>query len=195
MIIYVDMDEVICDFTGGVCDLYGINRKTLETFRSLGTWSIVEALDSLFGRTDDRYTREEMISVINDLGNGFWRNLNPLPDCDKILSLITELGHDWFILTKPFPTVDCFQGKIEWYKRNIDSDFTRRLIITEHKYLFSKPGTVLIDDSISNTSAFLGTQSPGKSILLPHQGNHRYELASKSFEILKQELTEIVKEN
>lgn len=169
--IYLDMDEVVADFTGGVCDLFKITRGTLETNRTVGRWDISHALASALER---EVTYEDIGAEIAKWGSKFWSNLAMLPTASLVISAVKEVDPNWCFLSTPWYRhgnhLPSTAGKIEWLHEKFGSDFDR-YILTGKKRRCAHVGAILIDDREHNCQDFIAGRQGAYSILMPHQGN------------------------
>lgn len=162
--ILLDMDEVICDFTGGACDVMGVHRGDLELARKSNEWSIEPAFSRILNRS---VTSREMWSAINLYGDHFWAELLPLPWMKDVVNLVSRYSDNWHIVTSPSLSASSYNGKVRWLKRMFGARFDR-FVITPHKELFAKAG-ILIDDRPENIRKFQAMG--GQAILFPAFGN------------------------
>lgn len=169
--IYLDMDEVAADFTGGVCRLFGITRNQLEANRKPGEWYIPPALTLACGY---KITYEKVGDEIAKWGSKFWSNLAVLPMMDAIIGRIETIDPEWCFLSTPWyhhgNHLPSTAGKIEWLHNQFHEDFDR-YILTGKKNRCAHVGAVLIDDRERNCADFIKGREGVYSILLPHEGN------------------------
>lgn len=169
--IYLDMDEVVADFTGGVCDLFKLSRDTLETNRTIGRWDISHALTSALER---EVTYEVIGAEIAKWGSKFWSNLAMLPTASLVISTVKEVDPNWCFLSTPWyhhgNHLPSTAGKIEWLHEKFGNDFDR-YILTGKKRRCAHVGAILIDDRERNCQDFISGRQGVYSILMPHQGN------------------------
>ena len=189
MVILLDMDELLSDFIGGVCRLFGVTRTELEQYRRLGDWSIVKPLCRVLlerNPAGEPLTTNDMWTQIDYEGQGFWRHLKPLPTKKPLLHLAASVGDEWYVVSSPSNHHGCHVGKIEWFKYFVDNNFNSRLILTPNKHLLANKNTVLIDDRYKNIKRF--EQAGGKGILFPHEGNHAHKYRHAAIEHVEQSL-------
>jgi 5'(3')-deoxyribonucleotidase len=187
-IIYVDMDEVFSDFTGGACAAFGVSREELEAHRG-ESWSIVQALGKASGK---ELTQEKFWKVIHLRGIEFWESLEVLPWADELFELLQETNLEWHIVSTPWGNEESEVGKRRWLKRYFGHGFDR-YHFTKRKYLLSYPGTVLIDDAEHNTKKFASRKPiAGQAIVYPHQGNSLRHLIRYPLEHVRIELSKFL---
>jgi 5'(3')-deoxyribonucleotidase len=166
MPIFIDLDEVLADFTESAARLHGLSRDQLEVLRAAKAverpggilWDIAVAM----GLTDD-----EFWEPISALGEEFWLGLKPLPWCNQMLELVKSKTDNWFIVTSPSKDIECYTGKIKWIDFHLGAK--DRAIITRHKSIFSTEDSILIDDKPSNLDTFIARG--GQGVLVPTPGN------------------------
>jgi len=159
--LFLDVDEVLADFTGAAAEAHGHTREELEEKREKGVWDICRVLDM---------EPSEFWKPIHELGAGFWLGLEPLPWWSDLVDLVDDRFQDsWYLLTSPCRGAECHYGKVQWIEKHFGTRFDR-FFITPHKWIFGKnPGAILIDDSCSNIGRF--NYAGGRGILFPHQSN------------------------
>ena len=163
--ILLDMDEVLVDFIGGVCRLFGITRKELEEHWIPGEWDIFLPLCKAISRT---MSSDEFWGKINERGETFWLGLDTMPWINELLKLVQSLTDDWHIVTSPSHLPCSYSGKVKWLKNWFGPDFDR-FAITPHKEIFACKNVILVDDRQENVIRF--REAGGEGILFPTQGN------------------------
>jgi len=159
MQIILDMDEVLVDFVGGVAKLYDTTREAVREKQTPGVWDIAHTFD---------VSAPTLYRNVYKVGLGFWLKLEPLPWIDELIELVEQFDPDWQIATSPNRAADSYFGKACWLKNYFGTDFDR-FVITPHKHLFAKEGTVLIDDKEENVQKFKA--AGGRGIVFPTKGN------------------------
>jgi 5'(3')-deoxyribonucleotidase len=164
--IFIDLDEVLADFIGAACRVHGINRGLMDSCRT--QWSIIPAI-----RRD--MTIDQFWDPISQLGKQFWIDLEPLPWISELMNLIGKYKCSWHVLSAPSSHCEeSYDGKRKWLQNHFGKNFDR-FLLTPHKHLVSKPGTLLIDDRPDNVQRFyyneLGTcMTGGQGIIFPTTG-------------------------
>lgn len=173
-VFFVDMDEVLADFVGGVARLYGISPEDLEKRRVQGKWEIYEALET---------TGTECWNKIRK-ARRFWRGLECISEGFELLRNLDTMRLNWRILSSPDEEVDCYAEKYEWIKLYLGD--CHKLIATPDKHLLAKPNAILIDDREVNCQRFV--EHGGRSILWPSIGNRLYPMRSEPVEHVMKEI-------
>jgi len=163
--ILLDMDEVLVDFIGGACEVFGVPRQELEDNRPNNQWEIVSVLSECL---QSKLTLDGFWEEIHEYGQDFWIDLKPLPWAEELLSLVRETTNNWYIVSAPSRCHSSHVGKIKWLKSYFGKEFDK-FILTPHKHLFAKRKTLLIDDRESNVTKFM--QHGGDALLFASQRN------------------------
>ena len=149
--IFVDMDDVLCDFREAAADSHSLSIE--EMIIKFGVW----------------HEGEEFWAPILSKGADFWRDIKPTPWYRDVLDEADSHSNgDFFLLSCPQLDPNCHLGKVQWVKRYLGEDFDR-FLLTPYKELLAKPNTILIDDNPTNTTKF--AQSGGTSFLFPSPSN------------------------
>lgn len=167
--VFLDMDEVIADFTGAALAVHGWSKEKLEAYRTPGHWDITSPM---------RLHPQNFWTPIALQGAVFWENLQPLPWAQDVLDLMRKI-REWYLVTSPAPECgqECYAGKMKWIQKHLGKSMLAHCHFTPHKHLFAKvPKAVLIDDKEENIDRF--ESHGGSGILFPSMGNSMYSLAS-----------------
>jgi len=143
--ILIDMDDVICDFIGGVFEVVGIEEEDfLRRVPALDTsWKIT----SLCGIPEDI-----VWNMIDRRGYSFWGNLKPLPWGMKLWKeLYQQYGENLYVCTSPQPTLACYSAKVEWIWYYLQ---TMNIILCPDKTLLKPQEALMIDDNPAVISHF-----------------------------------------
>lgn len=176
MRVLLDMDEVLTDFIGGACKLFGVSKWDLEQVWTPGQWDIVPYLEQLLGKPLDT---EAFWEAIHRQGAGFWTSLEETAWCQSLVDEIGNFTHDWHIVTSPSHCPSSYAGKVEWIKRRFGRTFDR-FAITPHKYIFARPDVLLIDDRASTIDKFRA--DGGRGIVFPAHHNWLFRLKDTPLE-------------
>ena len=140
MIIYCDMDMVLCNF------LKGAEKTTGEPFPDKS------------GMSKDK--KKSIISAKKD----FWDTLEWMPDGKQLWKHITKGGADVRILSAYAEwDSNCKRGKRVWIARNLSPKPNKiHLVRREQKKDYASDDALLIDDHIKNCKEFIS--AGGKAI-------------------------------
>ncbi len=148
--LYVDLDGVLADFFGGVCDLIGVVPRPPTSFNGIA--------DS-FGLTDENLWKQ-----IDCAGSRFWSGLKPYGWNEELLGICQQVAPDGvYIATSPSWHGSSASGKIEWMTRHFAApgEHFREFVIGTHKHLLAHPRAMLIDDSPKQIEAWIAAGGIG----------------------------------
>lgn len=149
---FIDLDGVLADFVGGAFAYHNINIPWADI-----QWDFIKQA----GRSAEDFWPA--------LDQTFWASLFPTREFSSII-LATEKKfgkENVFICSSPCETRGCTAGKALWVDHYLPS-YSRRLIFTNRKEVFSGPGRVLIDDRDENIQSW---EVNGTGILVPRPWN------------------------
>lgn len=155
--ILIDMDGVLVNFTDPALALFGANQSVLQPMQ----WDFAEAL----GISANQFWAKI------DTTPYFWEDLPAYAHFTEILEVVEGIGA-WSLATSPCLDSGCASQKVRWMRKHIHPRFDRYMIGRE-KFLLSKPGVVLIDDSDHNVEKF--SAGGGVGILFPQKWNSRHD--------------------
>lgn len=163
MELFIDMDEVLADFTGQALAAHGMTRAQFEKVRQPGLWCMAEAMG---------ITLDDFWGPINAGGAAFWAEIPPTPWMGLVVQIAQTVAPDrWYVVSSPSRCPGCYSGKVVWLQRQFGRSFVpRRLVLTAQKHLLAKESHYLIDDSEHNVERFV--EAGGVAILFPSRGNH-----------------------
>lgn len=192
-VIYLDMDQVLVDFTGGVCDLFNVEMGDVVGHWQPGDWCMLEPLSKALG---SEVSLDLFWQVIHSRGSQFWTNLKSLPWLDELIVLVERFTDHWQIVTSPSLDHSSYAGKVLWVQKKFGRKFDR-LIPTRYKYLLAQPGTVLIDDREENCEHFehkptgdgsTFSKTGGEAIIFPSHHNNLYNYRNHPLQWVELEL-------
>lgn len=159
MIIYLDMDGVLCDFHKALLDYH---NKTDPYYNpdNLGKYGLSKLLNMKY------------MDLMGDLTSDFWANLKPTPWCFDLISLCESLSTQVYISTAPASNKHCLSGKYEWVEKYYPK-LLNKMMIGKDKFLLAANHTILIDDKYDNIEKF--NQYGGHGVLVPQPWNRLYE--------------------
>lgn len=182
--IYLDMDDVLADFVGGVCRFWNVDRKEVESCWTKGVWDVVPPLSQVLKLKE--IMPETTFWSRLDRNEQFWTGLDLKSHSIQLLQLVAEtVGDNWNVLTAPSYCPTCYTGKIRWL-REVIGQTPHKMIPTPYKYLLAKPGMVLIDDRESNVLEFRA--EGGEAILYPTHHNSAHAHAERPIDYIESEL-------
>jgi len=163
--VLLDLDGVLVNMVGGVCDRFGWTYPVSLTDSSQREERVDYAVHKVFGVERD--------SIWPLLGREFWANLEPLPWAfDVIKALEQRYGENICILTHPVETDGAIDGKRDWIRKHTPQ-FRYRQQIGTAKWFCGSPHHVLIDDHEKNCAEF--REARGHSFLFPAPWNRRFQ--------------------
>ena len=141
--VFLDIDGVLADFTGGAHRRLGIPLEYSKWPYKLGP----EGWD----------WHQEIGMTLNELSNicdfDFWSNLAWHDDGKKILDVITGLVplDQITLLTTPMPHVMSASGKVAWVENHMPDFLWHMMICLDKKRILAQvPDAILIDDCQQN---------------------------------------------
>ena len=163
MRILLDMDGVLVDFVAGACAIHGTSKEELIKKMEPGQYKMEDALG---------ITTDEFWEPIHEAGAEFWLYLKPLPWVEDLLSFVESTTSDWYVVTAPSRHPSSYTGKLKWIKTYFGKEFDK-FVLTQHKHLMAKPGTILIDDRDKNVKDF--KYAGGWAVTFPPIHNHLHD--------------------
>ncbi len=142
--ILIDMDGVLCDYTGAHLREVAIRYPHLTQY-------IEDA--RLSWRSEERFPAEyrDDIEAIA-LEEGFFEHLEPIEGALDAVRALANDGHDVRICTAPKKIhTYCVPEKYNWVKKHLGQEFVEKMIMTRDKTLTQ--GDLLIDDKPEITGA------------------------------------------
>ncbi len=138
MKIFLDMDGVLTDWSGKVCEILNIDKTEPEAQRILKSEIFLHGWK--FG------TNEEVDKAVLDAGYDFWYELELLPWAHRLYQLCQKYG-EVFFLTSPGKFHAGAHAKLDYLKHHFGAT---NYILTKHKYFAAAPDHILIDDMLKN---------------------------------------------
>jgi 5'(3')-deoxyribonucleotidase len=134
MKIFLDLDGVLVNWSGGLCKLMGIDpmcpeaQKILKMDKAICGWK--------FGSIEDVNNR------VNEAGYDFWYNLELTPWAYNLIHLCEQYAPLYY-LTSPGPFNASGHAKLDYIEKHFRSTNS---IITKHKEVCAGTKYILIDD-------------------------------------------------
>ncbi len=169
MIVLLDMDGLIADWTKSVAELMCVDYDNLIKNWPEGIYDTAEAL----GVSDSDMWKEI------DKNRTFWEDIEPYPYAQKFVKDLKS-KYNVFICSSPSRSPRCIESKLRWLDK-YKFGFGRNFVFTPQKYLLANPNTVLIDDLNKNTDKF--SSHGGKIITFPQPWNFNRELFYKGLQL------------
>ncbi len=146
MVIFVDMDGVLCDLHTPLLKLYNNEYNDNLTIDDITQWDMTKIVKKKCGSRLLRFL---------DTPN-FFRDLVPLEGAIEGVHKLIETGHDVYIATAATSHPNSVIGKIGWLNEHLPvmMKHPRKVVFTHHKHLLR--GDVLFDDSPKNLETFDG---------------------------------------
>lgn len=140
--IYLDMDEVICDFLGKAINAYNSTYGGNVKIEDIKEWSL------------EQYIGKEGIALFHH--PGFFADLDPLPDALEVITRL-QSKHEIFIISSPTNEY-CVFDKYKWVKTHLPSFPIGNLILVGNKgdLLSQIDSGILFDDCPKYLESFGG---------------------------------------
>ncbi|MDA1014390.1 MAG: hypothetical protein O3A00_08055 [Planctomycetota bacterium] len=164
--IFLDMDGVIVDFVTSALQVHAA-ESAIEDWPP-GVWNIHEVLG---------ITRNAFWSKLDDVGATLWRNLDPYPWFEELVSLLREFA-TVTILSSPSRNPESASGKLHWLDQHLGRGQPyREFLLSQRKYLLAAPGRVLVDDSDAHAREFC--EHGGQAIVFPQLWNANHPITDR----------------
>ncbi len=180
MIVLLDMDGVLADFTRHALKILGHNDE------------------QIVGHLDNWHTRDH--SIVDQLGithGHFWGMMNAVPDFwleipifDHAKRLVRELRKEnqVYICSAPNSDDACSTYKLKWLRKH-KLGFNRDFVFTPQKWLLAGPGKILIDDSTKNIQLF--NDHGGHGLMFPQPWNTSSHIVGDKVDYVMAQIEEI----
>lgn len=141
--IWIDMDEVICDFLGKLLIVYNqIYNKNIK-ISDIKKWSLKQ------------YIGKEGIELFKQ--PGFFADLQPIQNSLEIINKLLKEDKEIFIISSP-TNEHCVFDKYQWIKNNLPSFPIGNLVLVGNKgdLLTKIDDGILFDDNVDYLMKFKG---------------------------------------
>jgi len=164
--ILLDLDGCLVDFLGGACKLH---NKTYEGHPHDPDNQVAQTAWNI-----EPIFQMSAPALWEPMGRDFWLNLEPLPWCHEIISILNKkFGEDNIcLLTSPIRTAGCIDGKMDWIRKHIPQ-FRRQFLVGPAKQFAASPRHCLVDDHTKNIESF--KDAGGHAFLFPAPYNPRFK--------------------
>jgi len=159
--ILLDLDGVLCDFVGRVCEIFDLNRAKIVASWPIGVSNISIAIG---------IPEPKMLEVINGMGDEFWIGIKLYDWADELFDFCQDLALT-YILSRPTHHPTSLSGKVRWLYNWKGENFIR-YNLSWYKELSSCRNSLLVDDLERNVEDF--NKGDGKAILFPSYTNKRH---------------------
>lgn len=143
MIIFIDMDNVLTNFTKAfvnACnEIYGDNI-VFDNEKHNARWGVPSVIYPEKSVEEHSAIVERVFST-----PGFWLNMNPIKGGPEAVKKLQDKGNKVYIVTMPWPTsISCFVEKYYWVKKHLPTVHPSHIIYCKDKELLE--GDIIIDD-------------------------------------------------
>lgn len=154
---FLDIDGVLADFVGQLCNKLNVDNPYTEV-ENRGTWDI------------QKFLGDDIWDITNNCN--FWTTIPKLPDAEMIVEIIDSFfGDNVCLLSSPTNCPECAQGKVKWIQNHFPQ-YKDRYLLGRAKHFCASPNAMLIDDCPENIEKFVA--AGGCGLLLPRPYNHRH---------------------
>ncbi|NVB39333.1 hypothetical protein G6O69_15930 [Pseudenhygromyxa sp. WMMC2535] len=162
--IFLDVDEVLADWSGAALRLLGVDGQAFKA-----RW-FAEAPEiwNMFDVPGFPIPRDEAWRQIDAAGASYWSTLEPLPWAHELIEACRAIAPT-VLLTKPSSHPSSAQGKLAWMQAQFGGRGFSDYLIGPPKHAVARPGAVLVDDHPANCAAFV--EHGGQALLFPAVGN------------------------
>lgn len=163
---FIDMDDVLADFIGGILKVHGWTPEKLEEVHDRNRWSVIESM----GMTEEEFWEpvRRGSCLFSFSARNFWAHLAIKKFAWDVLNWAESIADEWYILSAPQNYAECYAGKVNWIQQYLGDKF-ENFILTKHKTLFAGEGTLLVDDRKETVEAF--REAGGIGIVYPTRYN------------------------
>ena len=168
MVIFLDMDGVLCDLVRHVYrSLYDLSEAQIEQAYLLTTeWDAMSrALSTVTGR---EVTDSEMWGRVACCGEEWWARMPWAEDGKLLLEAAVRSPSRVYIASTPTRDPQSASGKMMWLEKNAPA-LARRFFLCQDKALLAGPARMLFDDNEETCKKF--EEAGGESVLWPAPWN------------------------
>lgn len=182
MRVYLDLDEVLCQFCAPACELWGVTYEDALRHWPPGQWgmhgplaaAVRESGQCFNPEVDGKGVTEDIFWRALTRNEEFWANLPVTPWAHHLVAEVAGLTcGDWKVVTTPSRCPSSFAGKKRWLDRFFGGHRSD-LIFCYDKAELAGPGRVLVDDRDDNCEAF--AREGGVAVTFPRHHNRHHLL-------------------
>jgi len=143
--VFLDLDGVIANWT----------KRTVEStfklnYEDVTGFSREKFIPFITDRTGLTKTNINAKIYENDSVD-FWTGIEKYYWADELVTLVNRNSYQWFFLTKPMRSPECYFGKAQWIKKYYPAFFHKLIITPGSKGLCARNlDCILIDDNLKN---------------------------------------------
>lgn len=160
--IHLDVDDVLADWTGAVCCMFGEDPANVREHWPTDVSDICKVLN---------ISKSNMWRRIDAAGAGFWEHLDLFSWSFDLYRLCASLGPTT-LLTSPSMHTSSHAGKYAWMQRHFGRNF-RSYLIGPDKAAAASAHSVLVDDWQKNLDKY--SARGGHVLLFPTAGNSLHD--------------------
>ena len=152
LIVFCDMDGVLCDFTKAFQDA----SKGWVIKDKQG--NVIDTADGslTFEQFKEKYSNSQSWKIVMKKGLDFWENMEWMSDGKELWSFVNSTFGSAEILSAPSSDPNSAKGKLIWCKRELNPQPIKvNLVPAKDKHIFAKPNHILIDDKDKNIEQWI----------------------------------------
>lgn len=157
--VLLDVDDVLCDFTGAALRLISTQLGRPVTYQECRQWDI---FSQFLNPVQEGIVRYQVSS------RGFCSNLKVLPGALEGLESL-RVAAEVYLVTAPYPSYSWASERLNWIEQHLRFPSTH-VVLTSAKHLVC--GDVLIDDKASNLVEWHKAHPKGVPLLWGTHINH-----------------------
>lgn len=161
MLIFLDMDGVLCNWVEQMCATLDLPYEEV-----IKNWE--KGADNLRDGASLEMSASEQWSAVDSAGEDFWATMKHYPWTDDLWDLCEDQCDEMIILSSPSKHHSSLAGKLRWLQA-YKGEWFRGFLIGPPKHAAARWDRVLIDDKNKNVESF--RKNGGKAILFPQPWN------------------------
>lgn len=187
----LDLDGILVDFCNGCFEAYDQPKIPLDEWPAVDN---PEGLVQTFVQQVLKVDSDDLFTVIDH--QGFWANLDWMPDGQEILAYVEKkFGKENILLATSPPTwhpkscPSALAGKFRWIEKHMP-DYIDRVLFGSPKHWLANDRTVLVDDFDFNIKKF--EKAGGYGALMPRPWNSLRHIRDNPIDALKDRIESIL---